>query len=356
MYDMKQRLSYFLGQDGYLKLKTSLPEFSVFFKTESDFINMVLLLDMEENPYVTQDTLISVRNKVRWKFIDQGHDEIHVLIIAISSDVHKAALLGEKEVFYWVINQQENQLFIPDGHAEDFYGMKGNIQQWLREEFDENAAGSRNEVYHADGRQIKGLKDQPFVNHIIFVVNMIVFTLCILTGELLYDYGRLSYPDVAGGEWYRILTSLFLHANITHISGNMIMLFLLGAVVEKEMGHFKYFVLYFGSGIAAAFASLYLQSVRISRGELFLGSIGASGAIFGIMGGFLWILLLNRGRASNMSFVRVLFLVCYCLFGGLREERIDNAAHFGGLLAGILISVLIYRKKKPKKEAAADEN
>ena len=86
------------------------------------------------------------------------------------------------------------------------------------------------------------------------------------------------------------------------------------------------------------------------------GSIGASGAIFGIMGGFLWILLLNRGRASNMSLVRVLFLVCYCLFGGMTEERVDSAAHIGGLIAGILIAILIYRKQSTKKEAATGEN
>lgn len=214
----------------------------------------------------------------------------------------------------------------------------------------------RNEYYQADGRKIKSFREQPLVNHFIFITNLIVFTLCTLTGDLLYNYGTLSLQEVMDGQWYRMITSLFLHGNVTHIASNMIMLFLLGNVVEKEMGHIKYFILYFGSGLAGSCASLYMQSVHQANGEMIAGSIGASGAIFGIMGGFLWILLLNRGRASNMSLVRVLFLVCYCLFGGMTEERVDSAAHIGGLIAGILIAILIYRKQSTKKEAATGEN
>lgn len=344
---MKKRLFYFLGQDGFFRMNTSVPEFTVFFKKETGFVSTIILVDLNENPYVTTDQMISVRNKVKWKFIDQGMQEVHTIILAISEDVDRAVLLRDDNPFFWIIDSKKSDLVIPVDSAEDFYGMKGCIETWLRADFDQSI--SEDGYYQADGRKIKSFRQQPLVNHFVFIINMIVFTLCTLTGDLLYNYGRLTIQDVTNGEWYRVITCLFLHGNVTHIASNMMMLFLLGNVVEKEMGHFKYFILYFGSGLAASGASLYLQSVHLSLGEEVAGSIGASGAIFGIMGAFLWILIRNHGRASNMSFVRVLFLVCYCLFGGLTEARIDNAAHFGGLFAGIIIAVLIYRKNKNKK-------
>lgn len=351
---MKKRLFYFLGQDGFFRMNTSVPEFTVFFKKETGFVSTVILADLDENPYVTTDQMISVRNKVKWKFIDQGMQEVHTIVLVISEDVDRAVLLKDDNPFFWVIDSKQSKLIIPADSAEDFYGMKGSIETWLRADFDQSV--SEDGYYQADGRQIKCFKQQPLVNHFVFITNVIVFTLCTLTGDLLYNYGRLTIQDVTNGEWYRVITCLFLHGNVTHIASNMMMLFLLGNVVEKEMGHFKYFILYFGSGLAASGASLYLQSVHLALGEEVVGSIGASGAIFGIMGAFLWILIRNHGRASNMSFVRVLFLVCYCLFGGLTEARIDNAAHFGGLFAGILIAVLIYRKNKHKKGAVTGED
>ena len=351
---MKKRLFYFLGQDGFLRMNTSVPEFTIFFKKETGFVSTVILADLDENPYVTTDQVVSVRNKVKWKFMDQGMEEVHTMVLAISEAVDRAVLLKDENPFFWVIDSKQSELVIPTGSAEDFYGMKGLIETWLRADFDQSV--SEESYYQADGRQIKSFKQQPLVNHFVFIANVIVFTLCTLTGDLLYNYGRLTMQDVTNGEWYRMITCLFLHGNVTHIASNMMMLFLLGNVVEKEMGHLKYFILYFGSGLAASGASLYLQSVHLALGEEVVGSIGASGAIFGIMGAFLWILIRNHGRASNMSFVRVLFLVCYCLFGGLTEARIDNAAHFGGLFAGILIAVLIYRKNKHKKEVATGED
>ncbi len=351
---MKEKLFYFLGQDGFLRMNTSVPEFTIFFRKETGFVNTMVVADLMENLFITKELVQSVRNKVRWKFIDQGVEDVHSIVLVISNDYEKALALRDDNPFFWVIDDQTGELRIPDGCAEDYYGMRDRIDAWLHADY--QAEKKRNEYYQADGRKIKSFREQPLVNHFIFITNLIVFTLCTLTGDLLYNYGTLSLQEVMDGQWYRMITSLFLHGNVTHIASNMIMLFLLGNVVEKEMGHIKYFILYFGSGLAGSCASLYMQSVHQANGEMIAGSIGASGAIFGIMGGFLWILLLNHGRASNMSLVRVLFLVCYCLFGGMTEERVDNAAHIGGLIAGILIAILIYRKQSTKKEAAPGEN
>ena len=346
---MKNRISYYLGQNGYLKMLTNLSEFTIYFKKENGFISMVEVVDMKENPYITEDMLHNVIQKAQWRFRDQGIEEIHYLVLVLGEDMERAAALGEREYFFWIIDSAAGKLCMPEGKAEDFYGMKGQIEQWLEADFDSEALTG--EVsYGADGRRIKKVKEQPLVNHGIFLINVIVFTLCTLTGKLLYTYGELRLSEIESGQWYRLITCLFLHVDMSHLAGNMIMLFFLGNLVEKELGHVKYFILYFLSGFAGGFASLYMQSVWRQAEMKISGSIGASGAIFGMLGGLLWLLIRNKGKLAELSFARVLFLVCYTLYGGLNSTNVDNAAHFGGLAAGFFLAIILYRKKKRQKE------
>lgn len=353
---MEKKISYYLGQNGYLKMRTNLSGFTVFFKKENGFISMIELVNMDADPYVTEDMVYSVTQKARWRFVDQGYEEVHYLVLVITGEPEKALMLGEKERFFWILDSANNRLCIPDNKAEDFYGMKKEIENWLAADYDE-AEQEEISSYGADGRQVRSFREQPLVNQGIFLINILAFTFCTLLGDVLYNYGRLSLKEVLDGQWYRIFTSMFLHGGMSHLVGNMIMLFFLGNIVEKELGHIKYFVLYFVSGIAGAAASLWMQSIRIMSGEMILGSIGASGAIFGMLGGLLWILIRNKGKLAEMTFPRVLFLVCYSLYGGLTGTNVDNAAHFGGLVTGFLVTAILYRKNRNlKKGKKADEN
>lgn len=346
---MRNRISYYLGQNGYLKMLTNLSEFTIYFKKENGFVSMVEVVDMKENPYITEDTFHSVIQKAQWRFRDQGVEEIHYLVLILAQDMERAAALGDREYFFWIIDNEQRELYIPEGKAEDFYGMKEQIEGWLKAEFDSEALGGESS-YSVNGRKIVKFKDQPLVNHGIFLINVIIFTFCTLSGDLLYNYGRLRLLEIERGQWYRIITSMFLHGDMSHLVSNMIMLFFLGDMVEKELGHIKYFILYFIAGIAGGFASLWMQGIRLERGMELVGSIGASGAIFGMLGGLLWLLIRNKGKLAELSFIRVLFLVCYSLYGGLTSTNVDNAAHFGGLAAGFLLTIILYRKKKPQKE------
>lgn len=342
---MEKRISYFLGQNGYLKMLTTLSEFTIFFKRESGFVSMVELINMDKNPYVTKESVKDVRQRAIWRFKDQGIDEVHPLVLCISSDMERAISVGEDEQFFWVIDKENNQLVIPEGKVEDFYGMKAMVESWLTADFDESMQ-TESGAYQAGGRQVKSFMDLPFVNHGIFCINMIAFTFCTLMGEVLYNYGRLSLSEVLAGDEYRLISYMFFHADMSHLAGNMIILFFLGEILEREMGHIKYFITYFGAGIIGGLASLYMQSQQMALGTPVAGSIGASGAIFGMLGGLLWVLLRNKGRLAGMTAMRILFLICYTLYCGLTGIRVDNAAHIGGLIGGIIFTVILYRKKR----------
>ena len=105
--------------------------------------------------------------------------------------------------------------------------------------------------------------------------------MCSLDGGELYDRGRLDVFDVLiNGEYGRILWAMFFHSGMSHIFNNMLILFFLGSMIERELGHIKYGFLYLASGIGGNLLSLWAKVVNNDIS----GSLGASGAIFGLDG------------------------------------------------------------------------
>lgn len=182
----------------------------------------------------------------------------------------------------------------------------------------------------------------------LIVINVLVFFLLSLRGDtesgyFMLQYGAMYEPLVTDGhEYYRLITSLFLHFGIQHLLNNMVMLGALGYQLENEIGRIKFLLIYFISGIGGNLCSLYWN---VSHGEQVI-SAGASGAIFGLMGSLLYIVAVNRGRLGRLSGRGMLIMVALSLYFGLTSSGVDNSAHIGGLICGILITVLLYRRKK----------
>lgn len=182
----------------------------------------------------------------------------------------------------------------------------------------------------------------------LIVINVLVFFLLSLRGDtesgyFMLQYGAMYEPLVTDGhEYYRLITSLFLHFGIQHLLNNMVMLGALGYQLENEIGRIKFLLIYFISGIGGNLCSLYWN---VSHGEQVI-SAGASGAIFGLMGALLYIVAVNRGRLGRLSGRGMLIMVALSLYFGLTSSGVDNSAHIGGLICGILITVLLYRRKK----------
>lgn len=182
----------------------------------------------------------------------------------------------------------------------------------------------------------------------LIVINVLVFFLLSLRGDtesgyFMLQYGAMYEPLVTEGlEYYRLITSLFLHFGIQHLLNNMVMLGALGYQLENEIGRIKFLLIYFISGIGGNLCSLYWN---VSHGEQVI-SAGASGAIFGLMGALLYIVAVNRGRLGRLSGRGMLIMVALSLYFGMTSSGVDNSAHIGGLIWGILITVLLYRRKR----------
>jgi len=162
----------------------------------------------------------------------------------------------------------------------------------------------------------------------------------------LSGFGGATIRDVVDeGEWWRIFTSMFLHGGVFHLAGNMFMLFLAGWLVEGRVNHsVKYLFIYLASGIGAfLLASFFLDSGTVL--------VGASGAIFGLMGALLAMYVRNPKEHKE-------FLWMFLCFGGLNLlygllPGISNSGHIGGMATGFVLGLFLYRPRRKRRKRAA---
>lgn len=189
-------------------------------------------------------------------------------------------------------------------------------------------------------------KELPIISGALVAINVIVYLMGMFPGAVLYARGNLNAVDVLiNGEYGRIVWSLFLHGDIQHLFNNMLILFFLGAMIEKETGHLCYMLLYFLSGIGGNVMSL---AVKVFRSDI-SHSIGASGAVFGLDGVLLAMVLLAGRRMPRVTPGRVLAMIVLSLYSGFSGHNIDNAAHVGGLITGYLsgcVVCLLQRRRR----------
>ena len=177
----------------------------------------------------------------------------------------------------------------------------------------------------------------------LVAINTLVFVASLLAGaEWLIPVGKMQIawgsnfgPYTTDGEWWRLLTSLFIHFGIAHLVLNMIALVMFGPLVERLYGSVNYLLIYILAGIAGSLASISWRPD--------INSAGASGAIFGILGA----LLAAQLRAKDtfppdiLRPIRntALVFLALSLYAGFRYKGIDNAAHLGGVTTGFLIGL-----------------
>ncbi len=189
-----------------------------------------------------------------------------------------------------------------------------------------------------------------FVTHLIIAANFAVFVLMVLTGhggflepnsQQMLRWGAGFGPLTTHGQPWRLFTEMFVHFGIIHIGMNMYVLWQGGRLIERLFGNFPYLVLYIFSGLIGSFLSLYAHPLSLTA--------GASGAVFGVYGGLLGYLAVQRvtipPRILNALFRSAgLFVVYNLAFGFALRNVVDMYAHGGGLVGGIILGALLSRK------------
>ena len=203
-----------------------------------------------------------------------------------------------------------------------------------------------------DFKQAIAFWKQAPVNHTIILLNILIFLLTGFTGSWedvnhMLRWGAAGTLDIMQQhEYYRLFTAMFLHFGIQHLGNNMKVLLFIGDCRERNLGKIRYGLLYLLGGAGANLLSLFHELYS----KEYVVSAGASGAVFAVIGGLLYIVIRNKGHIENFSSRQLLILAFLSLYHGLTSTGVNNIAHLGGLLCGFLLGILFYHKrKKPKR-------
>ena len=224
----------------------------------------------------------------------------------------------------------------------------------IKREWNEELEKLRQQTIEAANQYQKDAEEVDKVMHLsgsklivtygIMLINVVVFILMAIDGAGIFEpngythikWGSNYTPLTLSGDWWRLISCMFIHFGIFHLAMNTYALYMAGVYLEPMLGKAKFIFAYLCTGVLASVASLWWHSDGVN-------SAGASGAIFGMYGVFLALLLTNlipkqiRGALLTSIGVFVAFNLIYGTKSG-----IDNAAHIGGLLSGVVIGFFFY--------------
>lgn len=201
----------------------------------------------------------------------------------------------------------------------------------------------------------------PFVTYALIAANVLVWLYQLslqsndfALAEFMYRWALFPVAVTEGGEYRGLLSHMFLHAGFLHLAGNMLFLWIFGDNLEDQLGHVGFLLLYLASGLVAAFAQIAPEPASA------IPMVGASGAIAGVMGGYL--LLFPRARVDILLILIIFFRVftipafvvlglwfAIQIFGGLgaptEEGGVAYWAHAGGFVAGIFLTLPAWARR-----------
>ena len=186
------------------------------------------------------------------------------------------------------------------------------------------------------------------VTNLLIVINVLVFFIAfVLSGANLsalnlLRYGGINATLVQNGEIWRLITGGFLHGGILHLLFNMYSLYIIGTQIENFVGKWKFLAIYFASMISASLMSCVINDSVVS--------VGASGAIFGLLGAMVYFGYHYRLYLGSVLRNQIIPLILLNLLFGFMVSGVDNAAHLGGLIGGLLISMALGVQKREGKQ------
>ncbi|WP_163526363.1 rhomboid family intramembrane serine protease [Halobacillus ihumii] len=254
------------------------------------------------------------------------------------------------------LNTNTNIVYLDDDHKREgihslYDGLGMTPPEWSLEVSEQEAETQVHYLKHLmKGSQRKRKREtqaiftfgKPLLTYVLLVLNVLMYLFIEFKGSstsivTLIEYGAKYNPAIVNGEWWRILSSMFLHIGTLHLLMNMLALYYLGTAVERIYGTLRFTWIYFMAGIFGGIASFMLNPQVAA---------GASGAIFGLFGALLYF-----GVHYKRLFLRTMGYNLFIVIGinlafGLLVPQVDNGAHMGGLIGGFIASAICNLPKK----------
>lgn len=325
-----------LRDSGYLVMTTNLPYINFFCKKNEEDGIMYIIGCIDEM-YVKKYDVSNLDNisfQMERKFLFSGMKNVNIIFIINSDNLDEQKVFCNGTSKVWIIDTICKRLVVFENQPDDFDGLRKKIEILLEKNENQNKKDIKKNV---------SFKLYPWVTVMLMTINIIYFLVLEYFGStedtiFMLKYGALYYKNVfQKHEYYRLITCMFMHFGFAHLLNNMFSLYLLGSEAERFYGKIKYLIIYIISGLMASISSaLYQQSVNG-----YSISAGASGAIYGIMGALL-VRIVEERRKNMSAFSKMGLVLILFIMAGQNSGNVDNIAHIGGFVTGMLCGIVSY--------------
>lgn len=378
---MWDKLTQYFSGRGFKEVNLNRDGMRLFYASEGKAADPIWLIDDAALTALTREQYLRYLETIRGIFGKQGFETVSMLTLFVSNRISECRAIGEDTAF-WIVDREYGRLIVYENQPEDFLGIRSVIENNLHfGGHSRNAEGAqidlghdnfraeskvtsygRDSVSRVDGGRAEAYREYSrrqqryassqrwakyqnvcIVTITLIVINLIIFLLTDLFEiDPIMERGQMSWHTVFDEHgYYRLFTCMFLHYGVSHVGGNMIALFAFGDVLERQMSRVRYIILYLVSGLGASVVScLYYHF--LTEDDPF--SAGASGAIYGLMGAMLMMLILHPDLRRREYGIRFAVFVVYLIYTFVQAEaNVNVAAHFGGFVFGAILYVILDR-------------
>lgn len=315
-----------LTNEDFRPVRTGLDWLHIYSKAVDSTNNAVILIDFDNSDIQFAERLLHIRQSINNMFMGNGMGETNTISVVFTSNPDRAKFILQDDNSHWIYSMNEDRLMIFDDQPDDFLNLRNIIENG-------NAMYKNNII-----------KRILTFNNVIVLANIIVFICLEAIGDttqtsFLVSHGAFTTDGFFDNrEYYTLFTSMFMHAGFMHLFNNMLVLFFIGDIVERKIGHLRYLITYIMSGLLSGF----IAGVYYSIGSEAVCCIGASGAIFGVIGTLLLLVIVNKGRLGDVSFTRLILYIVLSIDLGVTSTDVSNVAHIGGLISGFIIAAIFF--------------
>lgn len=316
-----ERLETVLRNCDFKAVRTNREELRLYCRKERDTAYILIICHFQNRNLPDMDAIQQLLHSAGSG--DAGVLRKELLLLCIDNSAY-ARHMAQMGLPVWMIDVPGQRLIVYENQPEDFAGLRKPLELFL---------------------EGKAVKERSYVrmapmNTLLVGVNVLIFFVMLLTGAAgdsrsMIEWGAMVTPLMRERqEYYRLFTAMFLHFNVEHLTGNMVILLALGGNLERALGKAGYLIIYLAGGLGAGICSCLYHEIIGEAGV----AAGASGAIFAVIGALLCMALINKGKLEDITAGRLGLMTAYILYTGFITPQTDNAAHIGGLLTGMLMT------------------
>lgn len=262
-----------------------------------------------------------------------------VLNLVIGAHSSEALEYCKSKSNCWYLDKVDRKIYLFDNQISDFNNLRKDLEKWIEQKGIEFPK-------EIQANTVKSFSVPAFIISIVCFVMFILFSFGVLDPQ---DMVLNIFTLVQDNEWYRLLTYSLSHTGVAHLMMNLLMLNVISPYTEKYYGKVIYVLGYLISGVVAGLFSMAYSNYF----QNYYSTLGASGAIYGLVGMTLFSVIMNWRQFNNSFWGRLIFAIVIVLLGGLTSSGVDHFAHIGGFLSGFAFGAIVSGVRhllKPKRK------